>query len=240
MCGYKNPKQDGYAKKLAWLRKEYGHGLRTKVLFSETEKLLGYVEYMPGDRSWRAVVAPGYVVIQCLFILKKAYKGRGYGAQLVEAVEDDARGRGVFGVAVVTTKKTWMAKHHLFLKLDYEMVEKAPPHYELLVKRFHPDAPLPTFSGRWKEKLFPYSNGITILYADQCPYVAKAMNEIPHVAREEFHIEPKIVKLENPEDVRNSPNTFGVFSIIMNGELVADHPISATRFRNIMNKAMKL
>jgi hypothetical protein len=66
------------------------------------------------------------------------------------------------------------------------------------------------------------------------------MNEIPAMAREEFGIEPNIVSLPNCQLAQESPNPYGVFSIIWNGELVADHPISATRFKNIMNKALAL
>jgi hypothetical protein len=32
---------------------------------------------------------------------------------------------------------------------------------------------------------------------------------------------------------------YGIFSVVLNGRLVADHPISSTRFRNIMKKAAK-
>lgn len=236
VCGYKNRKQDGYQKKLSWLKERYKEGLRTKVLYSEKDGLIGSTEYMPGEYTWRAIQAPGYLVIQCLFILKRAYKGQGLGTRMVMAFEKDAKEAGMHGVAVVTSRKTWMAKKDLFLKLGYDLIEEAPPHYELLVKRFQSDAPLPSFTGKWKEKLKEFSDGLTILYANQCPYVAKAMNEIPPVARKEFGVEPRIVQLKSAEDVRNSPNPFGVFSIILNGELVADHPISATRFRNIMNK----
>ena len=69
VCGYKNPKQDGYVKKLALLEEQYKIGFRTKVLFTREDKLIGSIEYMPGEHAWRAIDAPGYLVIQCLFIL---------------------------------------------------------------------------------------------------------------------------------------------------------------------------
>ena len=59
------------------------------------------------------------------------------------------------------------------------------------------------------------------------------------VARDEFGIEPKIVELATFQSAQDAPNPYGTFSIIWNGELVADHPISATRFKNIMNKALR-
>ena len=83
------------------------------------------------------------------------------------------------------------------------------------------------------------ASGYMFIHSDQCPYVIKTMNEIPAVAREELGIEPTIVDLPTCQMAQESPNPYGVFSIIWNGELVADHPISATRFKSIMNKALK-
>ena len=57
--------------------------------------------------------------------------------------------------------------------------------------------------------------------------------------KHEFGVEPTLVELSTCRRAQDSPNPYGIFSVIWNGELVADHPISATRFRNIMNKALK-
>jgi GNAT superfamily N-acetyltransferase len=239
ICGYKDPKNPGYQRKLEWLGGRFKEGMRIKVLHSEDDGTVGSIEYLPGEFAWRGVHAPGYMVIHCLFILKKAYKGKGYGTQLIEACEEDAREEKMRGVAVVASKSTWMAKKEIFLKNGYELTEEAPPHFQLLVKRFNADAPLPTFSGDWAEKLARYAEGLTIIHSHQCPYVAKSMDEIPPVARDEFGVEPTIVELPDCRSAQDSPNPYGVFSIIWNGELVADHPISKTRFRNIMNKVLK-
>lgn len=238
LCGYKDPKNRGYRRKLEWLRQRFEEGMRLKVLRSERDGTIGSMEYLPGEHAWRGILAPGYMVIHCLFILKKAYKGKGYGSLMIEACEKDARERKMHGVAVVTSKSTWMAKQEIFRKNGYELIEEAPPHYQLLVKRFDNGAPLPAFSGNWNEKLAEYAEGLTVIHSDQCPYVTKAMTEIPSIAREQFKIEPTLVELPDCRSAQGSPNPYGVFSIIWNGELVADHPISATRFKNIMKKAL--
>ncbi len=239
ICGYKDPKNPGFQRKLEWLRSRFKEGMRIKILQSEKNGTIGSIEYVPGEYAWRAVRAPGYMVIHCLFILKKAYKGKGYGSLMLEACEKDAMEQKMRGVAVVASKSTWMAKKEIFLRNGYELAEEAPPHYQLLVKRFSDDAPLPAFSGNWKEKLSRYGSGLTIIHSDQCPYVTKAMNEIPPVAREEFGIDPTIIELPYCQLAQDSPNPYGIFSIIWNGELVADHPISKTRFINIMKKVLK-
>jgi GNAT superfamily N-acetyltransferase len=90
--------------------------MRIRVLHHEKLGAVGSIEYPPGEYAWRAVRAPGYLVIHCLFILKKDFKGKGYGAQLLRACEKDARTGNRHGVAAVTSRSTWMAKDSLFLK----------------------------------------------------------------------------------------------------------------------------
>jgi GNAT superfamily N-acetyltransferase len=239
ICGYKDPGNPGYQQKLEWLTQRFKEGMKIKILHSESDGTIGSIEYLPGEYAWRGIHAPGYMVIHCLFILKKAYKGKGYGSRMIAACEKDALDQKMHGIAVVASKSTWMAKKEIFLRNGYELIEEAPPHYQLLVKRFSHDTPLPAFSGNWKKKLIRYARGLTIIHSDQCPYVIKAMNEIPPVARDEFGIKPTIVKLPNCHLAQDSPNPYGIFSIIWNGELVADHPISKTRFKNIMKKVLK-
>lgn len=239
MCGYRDPEGPGFRHKLAWLKRRVREGMKIKLLLSAEGGTVGSIEYLPGEKAWRGIRAEGYLVIHCLFILKKAFKGKGYGSKLVEACEKDARREKMQGVAVVASKSTWMAKQELFRRRGYELVEEAPPHYQLLVRRFRAGAPLPAFCGDWQEKLARYEEGLTIIHSAQCPYVAKTMDEIPRIARDEFGVEPTLMELSTCRRAQDSPNPYGIFSVIWNGELVADHPISATRFRSIMNKALK-
>jgi len=143
VCGYKNPTNPGYQQKLEWLRPRFKEGMKVKVLHSENDGTVGSIEYLPGEYAWRGVHAPGYMVIHCLFILKRAHKGKGYGSLMIEACEKDALEQKMLGVAVVASKSTWMVKKEIFLKNGYDLIEEAPPHYQLLVKRFSDDVPLP-------------------------------------------------------------------------------------------------
>ena len=78
MCGYKDPRNPAFQQKLAWLQRRFKEGLRVKFLHSEGSGTVGSIEYMPGKKAWRGIHAPGYIVIHCIFILKKKFKGRGY------------------------------------------------------------------------------------------------------------------------------------------------------------------
>ncbi len=239
LCGYKNLKQEGYKRKTNWLKKRLKEGMKVKILDSPEDSAVGMIEYVPGEYAWRPVEAKGYMFIHCIFVVFKKLKGKGYGSALVKECLKDAKSRNMHGVAVVTRKGTWMAGKELFVKLGFEVVDTAPPDFELLVKKFKKNAPSPGFKGDREKKLRKYNKGLTIICSDQCPYVAKSTKEISETAQKKYGIKPQVVELKNSKEAQNVPWAFGVFGIIYNGKLVADHPISNTRFVNIMGKELK-
>jgi len=151
----------------------------------------------------------------------------------------DARKENMHGVAVVTREGPFMAGKGLFVKKDFDVVDTAPPDFELLVKKFSQDAPTPQFKRDWEKRLNQNSNGLIIFQSDQCPYLAKCIPEISETAEKVYGIKPKIIELRSCQDVQNSPCAFGSFCIMYDGRVVAEHPISKARFRNIMNKETK-
>ncbi len=238
-CGIKNIKLEGYKRKTDWLKQRFSEGMRFKVLYSAKEGSVGIIEYIPGRYAWRAVEAKGYMFIHCLFILYKKYQRKGYGSLLVKECLKDAKKEKMNGAAVVTRKGPWMAKKELFLRNGFELVDEAPPDFELLVKKFKKGAPLPKFRGDWRERLSQYSKGLTIIRSDQCPYLEKWIKEISETAQERYGLKARIVELETCRDAQKAPSAYGTYSIVYNGKLLADHPISNKRFMNIMNKEAK-
>jgi L-amino acid N-acyltransferase YncA len=238
-CGYKNSKQEGFKRKAAWVKKQLSKGLSFKNLYTEKDGVIGSIEYVPGEYTWRPIDAKGYMVIHCIFIIHKKNKGKGYGSRLVHECITDARKNKMEGVAVVTRKGTWMAGKELFLKCGFTVVDGAPPDFELLAKKFKKSAPAPKFKGNWENKLAAYKKGLVIIHSDQCPYVAKALREIPKTAVNLYGKKPALVELKTARDAQKAPCAFGIFNVIYNGKLVAEHPISNARFRNIMDKEAK-
>lgn len=234
-CGYKNIKQEGYRRKLDWLKQRFTEGMKFKVLHSDSSGAAGFIEYVPGEYAWRAVEAKDYMVIHCIANFYRQYREKGYGTLLIEESIADAHKENLSGVAVVTRKGTWMAGKELFLRNGFEVVDTAPPDFELLAKKFA-NTPSPGFPRDWTKRLSQYGLGLTIIQSDQCPYTAKAVNEISATAEEEYNMKPEIVALKNSREAQDTPSVFAIFGIVYNGKLVADHPISNTRFKNIMNK----
>lgn len=235
-CGLKNPAHPGRIHKNCWLRTQFKKGLRAKVLLTPDNRQCGYIEYLPGEYAWRGVNARGYMFIHCVWTFFKQYQHQGLGARLVQAAVEDARSAGLLGVAVVARDRPWLASPALFLRNGFQAVDSAPPDYQLLVMKLDPEAADPSFKKDWEAKLKKYSRGFTIIRSQQCSHVTKFADEIAESAAQEYGLKPRIVELKTHRDAQNAPTPYADFALIYNGRLIADHPISRTRFRNIMNK----
>jgi hypothetical protein len=240
VCGYKDIKKPGYPEKINWLKNRYKEGMKIKILYSETDGTQGMIEYIPGEYCWRPVEVKGFMFIHCLFVgFKKIYKEKGYASLLINECLKDAKKENMNGVAVVTRKGPFMAGKEIFIKNGFKVVDTAPPDFELLVYNINNKNPTPKFKKDWENRQRQYDKGLTIFRADQCPYTIKNVNEINETAEKKFGIKTNIVNLKNHKEAQNSPCAFGTFCIIYNGKVIANHPISNTRFTNIMNKILK-
>jgi GNAT superfamily N-acetyltransferase len=233
-CGIMNTQHEGHRSKTAWLRNQLPKGLHARVLLTGDGHQVGYIEYLPGEHAWRGVDAPGYMFIHCLFTYRRQYQHKGNGARLIQACEDDARAQGMRGVAVMARKRPWMASADVFLKCGFEVVASGPPDYTLLAKKFSSESPDPAFLGIKKDCLERYDRGLTIIFAKQCPHVVKFAREIGEVAARDFGLEARHVVLRSAREARRAPTPYAVFSIVLDGTVIADHQISKTRFANIM------
>jgi hypothetical protein len=234
----KNKKHPGYIAKLSWLHHRFEEGLRIKLILTGDGRKAGFLEYIPGEYTWRVVHAPDYFVIHCIWVASQKFPFNGMASALLEDCLQDAELSGKSGVAVVTSDGSWMVNKNVFIKNGFKQVDQAEPHFQLLAKPIK-KGPLPAFPENWEERLTKYK-GLQLIYTNQCPYIGKAVEELPPVA-EEHGIRLQMVELKNAEQARqNMPSPYGVFNLLHDGRLLADHPISATRFKNILQKDLKL
>ncbi len=232
VCGYKNvEKQLELRRKIDWFKKYYPKGLRIKAVLADKGGYQGMLEYIPGKYAHRPVEADGYMFIHCLFVgFKNEFKHKGYASALIEQCIDEAKKAGMKGVAVVTRKGSFMAKSDIFLKKGFEPVDEAKPDFELLALKFDNKATNPKFK---QFDISPYKEGLTIIRSPQCPYSVKNVEAIMKTA-EKLGLKPRLIDLQNAESAQQTPCAFGTFCIINNGKVLSHHPISNTRFENIM------
>lgn len=225
-CMRSMKKATGYKKKIGWTDDKVNEGL-TYVQLKLGKKTMGFIEYAPGEASCRVVNADGYIVIHCLWI---GEIGKGYGSQLIQLCIDDAKIQNKKGVAVLTNSDTaWSSSEKIFIKQGFECVEEGPYSFNLYVKKFD-NSDNPYFPNNWNERLERFSEGLTILRTDQCPYLEVATNNILDAAKA-INICPEIIYMnDRPKVMELSPTPYGVFSVIYNGKLISYHRLTTHSF----------
>ncbi len=241
VCGYKDLKKHvELRKKIDWFQEYYPKGLRIKIVVSKKGGYQGMLEYIPGEYAHRPVDAEGYLFIHCIFVgFRKEFKGKGLATLLLDECIIDAQDKDLQGVAVVTRKGPFMVGNDLFLNKGFEVVDSAKPDFDLLVKKFDAKSENPKFRRDMDKSLKEYSDGLTILRSVQCPYTEKNVKGIIESAQNKYKLKTTLIDLNDAHDVQNSPCPFGSFCLIYNGEILSYHPISKTRFENIMKKMIK-
>lgn len=226
-CFKSKPKAEGYRRKLNWLKARFAEGMRMKILY-QGKRSFAFIEYIPGEFAWRAVNAPNYMVIHCLWVVGKG-KGQGFGEQLLAACLVDAAAAGLDGVVMVSSEGVWLAGKKFFLKNGFQSVDQAPP-FDLLVKKINSAAPDPTFPTDWDERSRRYGAGLTILRSDQCPYIEDAVNILLETAAEQG-IEARAIEIESAAQAQQSvPSPYGMFSIVYNEKLFSYHYLMQKEF----------
>jgi len=189
------------------------------------------LEYIPGKYAHRPVDAEGYMFIHCIFVgFKTEFKGKGYASSLIDACIEEAKSLNMNGVAVVTRKGSFMANKDIFLKKGFISTDTAKPDFELLVLKFNKAASDPEFKTFSPDK---YDNGLTIIRSAQCPYSVKNVDAILKTAKK-LKIKANLIDIKDSESAQQTPCAFGTFCIIHKNEVISHHPISNTRFKNIM------
>jgi len=234
VCGYKDvEKHLELRRKMDWFKEYYPKGLRIKAVISQKGGYQGMLDYLPGKYAHRPVDADGYMFIHCVFVgFKNEFKGKGLASSLIDECIKDAKCANMLGVAVVTRKGPFMAKKDIFLKKGFILVDETKPDFELLVLKFNQKTADPKFKSTSLEK---YSEGLTIIRSAQCPYSVKNVDAILDTAKK-LNISAKLIDLKDSDSAQQTPCAFGTFCIIHNKEVISHHPISNTRFENIMAK----
>ena len=135
-CYMSKRKEPGFKQKLEWLEARFNEGMKIKILHENGGRDTGFIEYIPGENAWRAVYAPNFMVIHCLWVVGKG-KEKGYGSQLIDACIEDARNQGMAGVAMVTTNRVWLASKDIFLKKGFKEIDQALGVFQLMVLDFN-------------------------------------------------------------------------------------------------------
>lgn len=224
----------GFENKRIWFEKRYKEGLRMKILKDDTDKKIGFIEYVPAASAWRPVNADNFMFIHCMYVYSKKDRNQGIGGLLIDDAEKDARNRGMNGLCVMTSKGAWITNKTIFEKNGFKEVDQRG-RFELLSKKWKASVPEPQLFD-WTAQQKKYQ-GWHLIYADQCPWHEKSVEAILNTAMD-FEIDLQVTKMKTAEEAKKAPSGFGVFNLMHDGKLLEDHYLSATRFRSILKEEL--
>jgi hypothetical protein len=195
---------------------------------------LGVLEYVPGEHAWRPVDAAGWLFVHCLWVYPAGQAVGGLGSRLIQASIDEARRAGARGVAAIVSSGPWMAGKEVFLRNGFVQIA-ARERFQLVAYRLG-SGPAPRFreiDPRWSRH-----RGLHIVYAPQCPYLPKSVADVSAMARE-HGLKVKVTVLRSAREAQTAPSYYGVYQLLWNGRLLADHYVSGGRFRNLLRKEIR-
>lgn len=221
-CKMSARKTHAWQAKREWLAARFAEGLQLRLLGGGQR---GFIEYIPGAYAWRAIEgAEDYVVIHCLWVVGKS-KGQGHAAALLDDAEGWARDNGFRGVAALTSEGNWLISRAILERRGYESADSAAPGFDVMVKPFDSAAglPRPRLCGGWEAKARALGAGVTVLRSAQCPYLEDAAGHV-RAAADELGLPFSERVIESAEALRElSPTPYGVYALVRDGGLVADH-----------------
>jgi hypothetical protein len=115
------PPSKQYRKRIEYLKWAVPKGLHKKLLLLN-EQIVGQIEYSPAEVSYYPIVGDNIVVLNCIWVLRKA-GGHGFGKRLLkEMIEGERQASGFATVALENHWSPWFRKDQMeklgFTSLD--------------------------------------------------------------------------------------------------------------------------
>lgn len=223
----------GVAAKKEWLKNRIPEGLKFNKLDARGKV---FIEYIPAEMGWMPIEAKGYMLINCHWV-SGSYKGKGHGAELLKQCEDEAKSLGMKGIVVLTAnkKKPFLSDKLFYLKSGYEVVDSAPPYFELVAKRFDNEAELPRFAESAKKGFPEEIKGIDIFYTAQCPFTVPYIELLkPVIISSDIPVRTHQIKSREEAQSHFCPVT--TYSVFINGKFHTQEILTPKKLEQLISK----
>ncbi|NCB42632.1 MAG: GNAT family N-acetyltransferase [Clostridia bacterium] len=228
-CAIGNDKQNQNRAqtKKDWMKEVFDDGLVFKR-FDQRGKI--FIEYMPIEKAWKPISGSNYMLINCLWVSGQ-FKGKGLSTQLLNECIADTKAQKMDGIVVVSSSKVkpFLTDKKFYLKHGFEIVDTAPPYFELLVLKFNPKAKNPVFSANAKEGRCENKEGFTFIYSNQCPFMEEYVLLLSEIAKRNG-MTAKIHKLQNYKEAQTMGSPFGTLGIYFKGAFQTHELMSENKF----------
>ena len=227
--------QEGVDRKKTFLAQGFDHGLVFRKLDVRGKV---FIEYAPAEGAWRPVIAPGYLVIHCLWVSGR-YKGRQLGRELLEHCLGDSR--RYRGVVAVSGRTPYLTDTRFYLHHGFEVLERTHTGFDLVCYRGDADSdeesPTPRFTDSARRGTVSEAEGVHFEYVYQCPFVPGCLQDMSAVAQE-LNLAVTTRQLATVKQAQDAASPFGTFGAFLHGEFVTHELMSANKFRKLLEREL--
>ncbi len=221
--------------KKKWMKDRFSEGLVFKRL-NERGKV--FIEYMPIESVWKPIIGKNYMVINCLWVSGK-FKKNGYALELLNLCIDDAKFKGMNGIAVVTSSKVkaFLTDKKFYLKHGFETVDIAEPYFELMVLKLNEDTETPCFTPKSKMNITDNRDGFTFIFSNQCTFMEDVVNGFVDILNKKS-IPNQSIKISSSHMAKEIGSPFGSLGIYYNGDFVTHELMNDKKFEELIDKLL--
>ena len=231
-CAISNDKDVQVSSKKAWLQDRFAEGL---VFLKNVERGKCFIEYIPAENAWNPISADGYMYIDCLWV-SGSFKGHGYSTDLLDACIADSKAKGKYGLCILAAskKKPFLADPKFLKHKGFSACDEADNGIQLWYLPFDSNAPVLGFKECAKH---PHINelGYVLYYTSQCPFNAKYVPVIEHIAKEKG-IPFKAVHLQSKEAAQTAPTPITTYALFFDGQYLTNEQMNDKRFLKLLEK----
>lgn len=218
--------------KKEWMKKQLEAGL---VFLKLDVRGKVFIEYLPAEAAWYPVEAEDCMFIDCLWVSGQ-YKGKGYGAQLLEKCIEDSRKKGKKGLAAVSSKKKrpFLSDPGFWKRSGFQIVDEADPDFTLWFLPLVDDVPVPKFRACAKTGEIG-DQGFVLYYTNQCPHTGKYAPLLKEWMAAEGH-SLAVRKFTSCEEAQKAPCPFTTYALFWQGKLLTNEILSEKSLKKLLQK----
>ena len=201
--------------------------------YDDSGDACGMAILTPSADPLSPVMGEGVYHLQCMNVVKNR-KGEGFGAALIERLEEDIRALGATGISVLCFGDYWMPKS-FFSHMGFEETERLSDH-SVFVKKISAETRAVHVDRPYKGELPEKGIQVDIQHWVACPFILSNYRRVEAMVRK---MVPNAVVRERIISSKEDVEKWGGTGVFVNGESVSAGPITEEAIRKVIQRARR-
>ena len=231
-CAISSNKDCQVAAKKRWMSRQLEEGL---VFEKADVRGKAFIEYIPAEKAWCPIDAPGYMFINCLWVSGQ-FKGKGISNELLRGCIETSKSQGKQGIVIISSakKRPYLADPAYLNYKGFIVADEADPYYILMYLPFSETAVKPQIKTCAKQGTIE-EKGVVIYYSAQCPFTAKYVPLAEQVVTSKG-IAFKAIEYKSANEAQAAAVPSTSYSLFYNGRFITNEILSEKRLEKLLEE----